>query len=153
MLIAAVAAYAALAPATGRAEPTSACTGPVSGTRLRVQVQGVRSGVGLIAVTLYPDDRRRFLAKRGSLYVGRVPAHQGQTNVCLYVPRPGTYALAVYHDRDANRSFGRTRLGLPAEGFGFSNNPPTLFGLPSFAKVRFAIPRSDMRTVVKLDYP
>ena len=65
----------------------------------------------------------------------------------------GTYAIAVYHDADSNRSFNRTGIGLPEEGFGFSNNPGTLFGLPSFRSVRLAVPRSDMQTTVRIRYP
>ena len=133
------------------AEPP--CTGPASATRLLVRVEGVKSSRGLVAVTLYVDERRKFLAKRGSLYVGRVPARQGRTEVCIHVPRPGTYALDVYHDADADRGFDRTSLGLPAEGFGFSNNPPTFLGMPNFARVRIAVPRSGTRTMVKLKYP
>lgn len=132
------------------AEPD--CTGTPSATRLHVRVENVRSSRGLIAVTLYTDVRRKFLAKRGSLYVGRVPARQGRTDVCIHVPRPGIYALAVYHDADSDRSFDRTSLGLPAEGFGFSNNPATFFGMPNFSSVRISIPRSGVRTMVKLKY-
>lgn len=128
------------------------CTGTPSSTRLFVNVDNVRESRGLIAVTLYTDDRRKFLAKRGSLYVGRVPARQGRTRVCIHVPKPGTYALAVYHDADSDRSFDRTGLGLPDEGFGFSNNPPTFFGLPNFDRVRIQVPRTNLSTTIRLHY-
>jgi uncharacterized protein (DUF2141 family) len=128
------------------------CTGTPSSTRLFVNVDNVRESRGLIAVTLYTDDRRKFLAKRGSLYVGRVPARQGRTRVCIHVPKPGTYALAVYHDADSDRSFDRTGLGLPDEGFGFSNNPPTFFGLPNFNRVRIQVPRTNLSTTIRLHY-
>ena len=39
-------------------------------------------------------------------------------------------------------------IGLPAEGFGFSNNPPTFLGMPNFDGVRISVPRSGVRTVV-----
>ncbi|HEX6375844.1 MAG TPA: DUF2141 domain-containing protein [Allosphingosinicella sp.] len=146
-----VASGIAAAAAVSPAEPP--CTGAPSPTRLFVQVEGVRASRGLVAVTLYADERRKFLAKRGSLYVGRVPARQGRTEVCIHVPRPGTYAVAVYHDADADRGFDRTSIGLPAEGFGFSNNPPTFLGMPNFARVRIAVPRSGTRTMVRLKYP
>jgi uncharacterized protein (DUF2141 family) len=138
----------------GAASPAIAadCTGTPSPVRLYVDVDNVRSARGLIAVTLYTDDRRKFLARRGSLYVGRVPARPGRTRVCIHVPGPGTYALAVYHDADADRSFDRTGLGLPDEGFGFSNNPPTFFGLPNFDRVRIRVPRTDLSTTVRLRY-
>src|SRR5688572_13937210 len=113
-----------------RPEPAIAqsdCTGPPSPVRLTVIVENVRAARGLIAVTLYADDSRRFLARRGSLYVGRVPARAPVTRLCIHLPSTGIYALAVYHDADGNRSFNRNALGMPAEGVGFSNNPALLF--------------------------
>ena len=137
------------------AEAASAqqCTGRPSATRLIVNVSNVRAAQGLVAVTLYADDSRRFLARRGSLYVGRVPARAGVTRVCIHVPSPGTYGIVVYHDADANRSFNRNAIGLPAEGYGFSNDAPAIFGLPSFRSVRIAIPRDGFQINVRMRYP
>lgn len=129
------------------------CTGTPSATRLIVTISNIRAAQGLIAVTLYADDSRRFLARRGSLYVGRVPARAPVTRMCIFVPAPGTYGLAVYHDADANRRFNRTAIGLPAEGYGFSNDAPTLFGLPRFNSVRLAVPRDGFQTSVRMRYP
>ena len=139
--------------APGRAAMQDGCTGPEGPVRLYVNVENVRQAQGLIAVTLYPDDSSRFLARRGSLYVGRVPARTPSTRVCIHLPSTGTYALGVYHDADGNRSFNRTGIGMPAEGYGFSNNPGTLFGLPSFRSVRIAVPRDNMQTTVRIRYP
>ena len=129
------------------------CTGTPSQTWLNVVVDGVRSGKGLVAVTLYADDSSKFLARHGSLYVGRVNAQPGTTRACIFVPKPGIYALALYHDENASKGFDRTGLGLPAEGFGFSNNPATLAGLPSFKSVRLAVPKSGLTTRIHLRYP
>ncbi len=144
---------ALLLACAGEAVAQPACTGPASGVRLFVRVEGVRSSEGLIAVTLYSDDSSRFLARRGSLYVGRVPARAGTTQVCIYLPAAGTYGLAVYHDADANRTFNRNFIGLPAEGYGFSNNAPAIFGLPSFGRVRLLVPRTNTSTAIRLRYP
>src|SRR6185369_16272327 len=114
---------------------------------------GIRSGSGLVAITLYADNPRKFLVRNGSLYVGRVPAHAGTTTGCIYVPAPGVYAIAIYHDEDGDQVFNRTGIGLPAEGYGFTNNPSTLAGLPKFQSVRLAIPRSGLLTRVHLKYP
>lgn len=150
-----VALIGAAAPATqsAAAEPTSDCTGTPSNTKLYVVVQRVRSSKGLMAVTLYADNRSKFLVKRGSIYVGRAPATAPTTRVCIYVPAPGIYALAVYHDENANRKFDRTFIGMPAEGAGFSNNPSTFLGLPNFSSVRLNVPHTNMETTVRLRYP
>jgi uncharacterized protein (DUF2141 family) len=150
--------YLAIVPAALLATAAAAadepeCTGHQGPLKLYVNVHGVRSDKGLIAVTLYADDSSKFLMHHGSLYVGRVPAKTPSTRVCIYLPAPGTYALAVYHDANSNRKYDRTAVGLPAEDYGFSNDPPVFLGMPSFKKVRIAVPRTDMSTTIKLRYP
>ena len=149
----ATAAFVLLAGLEAKADAQTDCTGTASPVRLYVNVENVRSSQGLIAVTLYADDSRRFLARRGSLYVGRVPARAGTTRVCIHLPSTGVWGLAVYHDVNGNRSFNRTGLGLPAEPYGFSNNPRVLFGLPSFRSVRMSVPRNNMQTRIRLRNP
>ncbi|MDT0506520.1 DUF2141 domain-containing protein [Novosphingobium sp. MMS21-SN21R] len=130
------------------------CAGPVSDTYINVTIDGVRNGNGLMAVTLYADESRKFLVKHGSMYVGRVDATASETKMCLYVPKPGVYALAVYHDEDSSRNIKRSGvLGLPEEGFGFSNNPPTIASIPSFRSVRLNIAKSGLSTRIHLKYP
>jgi len=152
---AAFAAVAATTPAGAQAQPTppAGCTGPASGTWLNVSVSGVRNGNGVIAVTLYADDSSKFLIKHGSLYVGRTDASTGVTRACIFVPKPGIYALALYHDENRDGRFDRTSVGLPAEGYGFSNNPATLAGLPTFKSVRLNVPKAGLTTRVTMKYP
>jgi len=149
---AAIAAALALSVPDEAAAQTE-CTGPASPVRLYVIVENIRTAQGLIAVTLYTDDSRRFLARRSSLYVGRVPARAPRTRICIHLPSTGVYALGVYHDENGNRSYDRSGLGLPREGFGFSNNPATIVGIPSFRSVRIAVPRNNMQATVRLRYP
>lgn len=149
---------AALAALAGGSTAASAsgpnCAGPVSDTYINVVVDGVRNGNGLMAVTLYADEPRKFLVKKGSMYVGRVNATAPETHMCLYVPKPGVYALAVYHDEDGSRTLKRSGvLGLPEEGYGFSNNPPTIASIPSFRSVRLNISKSGLATRIHLKYP
>ncbi len=130
-----------------------ACQGPPSKVWINIAVSEVRSGEGLVAVTLYSDDQGRFLAHHGSLYTGRFPAHQGTTQTCIYVPHPGVYAVAAYHDENGNQKLDRGVTGLPTEGFGFSNNPSTFFGIPAFGSVRLNVPKPNLGTTIKLRYP
>jgi uncharacterized protein (DUF2141 family) len=132
---------------------TSECGGPAGPIRLYVNAQRVRSAKGLIAVTVYGDNPRKFLANRGALYVVRAPAKAGVTRVCVHLPAPGVYGFGVYHDADGDRGFDRTGIGLPAEAWGFSNNPAVIFGLPSFSSVRIRVARNNMWTNIRLKYP
>ena len=69
----------------------------------------------------------------------RVPAVKGETKMCVPVAAPGTYAIAIYHDKNANRHFDKNFLGLPAEPYGVSNNPPINFGPPSLEDSAFKV--------------
>ena len=149
----AAAGIALLLGASASAQQPSDCTGHEGPVRLYVDVEGVKKAEGLIAVTLYADDSSRFLAKRGSLYVGRVPARAPRTSVCIYLPSTGVYALGVYQDEDSDRKYDRTSVGLPAEPYGFSNDPAVFLGMPRFSSVRLSVPRDNMRTSVTLRHP
>ena len=153
-----VAALAGIAALTGfagtaSASPTPNCAGPASDTWINIAIDGVRNGNGLMAVTLYADNSRKFLVRHGSVYVGRAAAQANSMRTCIFVPQPGVYVLALYHDENGNQKFDRTGIGLPAEGYGFSNNPSTLAGLPSFRSVRLAVPHTGLATRVHMKYP
>ena len=137
-----------------RAEPAPAgCTGPQSPHWVSIAVEGLRNSSGVVALTLYPDDPARFLKPRGSLYVTQVNARAGFAQTCIYVPAPGAYGIALYHDENANGKIDRNGLGIPNEGFGFSNNPRIFLSAPSFAKVRFVTNGGGVSTRIRMKYP
>jgi uncharacterized protein (DUF2141 family) len=104
-----------------------------------------------VAVTVYPSDPRRFLAPRGKLMRVRIKA-SAPTQACFYLPKPDAYAVAVYHDANANRDFDRNSVGLPSEGFAFSNDAPSKIGAPSFEAARFTAKTGDTVLRVKMRY-
>jgi len=127
------------------------CIGPASDTWLNITVDRVRNNHGLVTATLYPNEPKRFLVKNGSLYVASTPAAAGQTRFCLFVPRPGTYAVAIYHDEDSSGTINRGGLfGIPTEAVGFSNNPTILFGPPSLRSVLVKIEHANQAITINL---
>ena len=141
------------AAALAQAAPPAGCGGPASTTWINFSIEGIRSAEGLVAVTVYPDNSRRFLVKNGSLYIVRVAARAGATRACIFVPAPGVYAIAIYHDADSNQMLNRSGFGFPTEGYGFSNNPTTLAGLPAFRAVRLNIARAGLSSRITMKYP
>ena len=141
-----------LAAGLPAAASAQGCIGPAAPgtTRLVVEAFGVRDGAGEVAFTVYPDDPRRFLAKGGKLARARVPARPGMTRACFNL-RPGSYAIAQYHDANGDRDFNRTLIA-PTEGFGFSNDAPTSIGLPSLKATRFALPAGGRTVRMRMRY-
>jgi uncharacterized protein (DUF2141 family) len=153
-LVLALASAPALAANHGVHLPPLGCSGPPSETWLNVTIDKIRSDRGVIALTVYPDDKRKFLIDGGSLYVVRAPARVEKVKMCLFLPQPGIYALAVYHDEDNSGALNRIGpMGLPAEGFGFSGNPSSIESLLEFRSVRLAVPRTNLSTRIKMRYP
>lgn len=128
------------------------CEGPPSSHILKVDVSGLKSAKGQVAVTVYPDVPGRFLAPGGKLARVRTPAITPVTRACFHLPAAGVYAVAIYHDANADRDFNRTLIGLPAEGFGFSNDAPTETGLPSFKSVRFRTTPGETTIRIRMRY-
>ncbi len=144
---------AALAGASAAHAQPAACVGTPAGARLRLEVTHVRAAQGEMVLTVYPDDARRFLAPKGKLARVRLPARAPTTEGCFELPAPGRYAAAVYHDSNGDGRFDRTLLGMPAEGYGFSNDAPAVTGLPAFDRVRFTVGPGETTIRIALRYP
>jgi uncharacterized protein (DUF2141 family) len=106
---------------------------------IAVNVHGVRSDAGELVVVLYGDNPDDFLKKGKRLARERMPARNGSVTFTLPVPKPGTYAVAVYHDENGNRKLDRSLIGLPSEGFGLSNNPAIGLRTPRLADAAFSV--------------
>jgi len=140
---AAITGLTALIWAAGSA--AAACESP----SVEVNVNGVRNDSGLVAALIYDDNPDNFLKNGRKLHRVRQPARKGHTRVCLPSPAPGVYAIAVFHDENANKRLDQGVLGIPREGYGFSNNPGFTFGLPETEEIIFEI-KGD-RTEISVD--
>jgi uncharacterized protein (DUF2141 family) len=112
-----------------------------------VRVTQLRNDRGTLAVALFASakdfpDQRRALAGRLTRIRG------GRAAVRFDGLRPGEYAVAVLHDENQNNEMDFNFLGMPLEGYGFSNDASALFGPPSFAAAAFRLrPRPSSITV------
>ena len=65
--------------------------------------------------------------------------------------QPGRYAVSLLHDENGNGRLDTT-LGIPREGFGFSNNPGLRFGPPRFESVLVELGPEHARQTIRLRY-
>jgi uncharacterized protein (DUF2141 family) len=133
--VAALAAVAAAStPAGAQLGPdAAACRG--AGPALLVNVGGFKARTGNLRVNVYGSDPALFLAK--GRYVRKLDlrvTRAGNMAVCVRLPSPGRYAVAVRHDVDGDgNDWG--------DGGGFSRNPRlSLTNLrPRYANVAFHV--------------
>jgi uncharacterized protein (DUF2141 family) len=107
------------APALAVLGPDAAACSPGSNRpALLVSVNGFKNRGGYVRVQLYGDNPQEFLAKNKRLRRIELPVTKGGSmDVCVAVPKAGTYAVFVRHDADGNKKAGWS------DGGGFSNNP------------------------------
>ena len=111
---------------------------PLLRGRVSVVIEGIRERSGEIGVLLFdraegfPDD------SQGSIRHRVIPAKAGRVVLDFEGLPFGTYAVAVIHDFNGNRKVDTNLLGIPKEGYGFSNNARSLFRAPHFHEAAFA---------------
>jgi len=140
-------------PAFAAVQSGTACDAPgvsAPAARLLVTVTNIRHSGGNITFTLYGDDPARFLAHRGKIGLIRVPVTANTVTGCFALSEPGTYAVAIYDDANNNHRFDRTMVGLPAEDYGFSDNPRIILAPPGLHAASFAAGPGDTHITIAL---
>jgi uncharacterized protein (DUF2141 family) len=67
----------------------------------------------------------------------RMNANKGDLKIVIQDLPAGNYAIASYHDENGNGKLDTNALGMPEEGYGFSNDARGTFGPPKFSEAVF----------------
>ena len=97
-----------------------------------ITVRNIKDAKGFITLDLHGDNPATFLKKGAKIGRVRVPSVKGETQACVPVAHPGLYAVGIYQDKNMNFALDKGLLGIPAEPYGVSNDPPIYFGPPKF---------------------
>ena len=123
-----------------------------SAADLVVRIEGVRSADGNIRVAVH---RRAagvdFPDSAGAVKAAMRPAAETGDLVFAGLP-PGDYAIAAFHDEDRDGDLNTNLLGMPTEGYGFSNDARGMFGPPGFDAAAFTINARDERPAVTVTF-
>src|SRR5262245_31399633 len=107
-----------------------------SAGRLSVAVDGVRNESGSVRCGLYSSAdgfREPGRETRGAA----AQLKNGQAT-CVFQGIPaGTYAVAVFHAEHNEVQLETGLFGKPKQGYGFSNDPSSMFGPPDFSSAAF----------------
>ena len=123
---------------------------PAVAAELTVTVDNLRNAKGNVRLSAYaaaaewPDHSAAANDKVE-------PAQQGSVVFHFDLP-PGTYAIACFHDENANGKFDQDFLGIPEEGYGFSNNLHPFLRAPTFAAASFVLPAEGAALTIHLIY-
>ena len=126
---------------------SSSCDG------IHINILNIRNSRGSIACALFdsPDGFPvKFLHYATNIMVIKIRDAKARCDF-LDIP-PGRYALAVIHDENMDGKLDTNWLGIPKEGYGFSNKAKALLGPPSFEAASFFYDGKDLMMTIRLNY-
>ena len=152
----AVAAFGLCAAAPKLDTSEGAACGPdEQGPAIRVNVEGLKDDRGLLRLELYPPVEGDFLEddhvllKDGKVFrrVEMVAPSADPVTMCIRVPEPGRYALALIHARRGLHSFSPF-----VDGIGFANNPRLSFSKPKARQATITVGPGVTQTTIVINY-
>lgn len=104
---------------------------------IRINITNLRSNNGHLLISLFKDckgypEKAELAVRRGKLVIKDNKAWVVFTGL-----PEGRYSAAILHDENDDQKMNKTGLGLPKEGYGFSNNVMGAFGPPSCSRASF----------------
>ncbi|OBX24951.1 uncharacterized protein (DUF2141 family) [Gelidibacter algens] len=116
--------------------------------KLTLHIQNIESGKGKIIIGVFNTDKD-FLKDGVAVKNYTVDVNSAnETFVITDLPK-GVYAISLYHDENSDNKFNRNFLGIPKEGYGFSNNVKPRFSAPSFEDCKFSL-TTDLEMKIKV---
>ena len=120
---------------------------------IHVNILSIRNSKGTVDCALFDSPvgfPTEFLHSASSVMVLRVRNTQAR---CDFEDiRPGPYALAVIHDENSDGKLNTNWLGIPTEGYGFSNDAKALIAAPSFSAASFSYDGHGVVMTISLHY-
>lgn len=113
-----------------------ACIG-AHATELTVRIDGIRAQTGLLRVALV-DGPQAWDGTAAPVKADGAPPRGEAATFVFKDLVPGTYAVMISHDENGNGKLDSNFLGMPTEGYGFSNNPQVM-RKPTWEEARFEL--------------
>jgi uncharacterized protein (DUF2141 family) len=119
-----------------------------SAATVQVRIDGVTSDQGVVQVAVCDEANYR----KDCQLTATVSARKGFVMADVPNVPAGTWAVLAYHDENSNKKLDTNFVGMPKEGYGFSNGAKATFGPPSFKDAAIPVGEGKVTAVVTLTY-
>jgi uncharacterized protein (DUF2141 family) len=120
---------------------------------LTVTIDALRSQEGNVCLKLFSSRPGFPNQDEGAVWIECVPIDEVPLTVTIEDLPSGNYAMAVYHDANEDGVLNRNALGMPTEGYGFSNDAPATTGPARFEDAMFLVAGSSTTIEIQMRYP
>ena len=114
---------------------------------LTVTITDIRAAQGSLMLSLVDSDAA-WNSQAKPVAARKVVAEKGEMQFKFSDLPAGVYAVQVMHDENDNSKLDTNFLGIPSEGYGFSNNP-NVMRRATFDEARFEL-KSDAAITIRL---
>ena len=122
--------------------------GPAFAAELTVNLHGIRAQTGLVKVALV-DSQDAWDGKTAPVQGDGGPPQGEDASFTFKDLKPGRYAVMITHDENGNGKLDTNVVGMPLEGYGFSNNPRVM-RKPTWDEALFEVGKDDVAIDVVL---
>lgn len=120
---------------------------------VHAEIDGIRGDDGRIACAFFRSaDGFPVAPPSSDAILVTAPIRDGGAHCVFRDVPPGTYAIAAIHDENRNGDLDRNWLGIPTEGYGFSENASGSPGAPSFHIASFPFDGGELFLTIRLQY-
>ncbi|AWH22941.1 DUF2141 domain-containing protein [Stenotrophomonas sp. ZAC14D2_NAIMI4_6] len=109
-----------------------------SAADLTLNVQGIRAQTGTVRAALV-NSADGWDGKAAPLKAAQARPSGDHLQFTFKDLPAGSYAVLLTHDENDNGKLDTNLVGMPVEGYGFSNNP-NVMRKPTFDEARFTVP-------------
>jgi uncharacterized protein (DUF2141 family) len=120
---------------------------------LTVQVTGIRGNQGNLCYKVFATAQGFPNGDEGAIKRQCSKISGDSMSFDIGNLRSGSYAVALYHDKNGNNKFDRNLVGMPTEAYGFSQNPKVTNRAPSFGDCLVLLAGSGLTTQIRMQYP
>jgi uncharacterized protein (DUF2141 family) len=119
---------------------------------IHVDISGLRNHKGQVLCALFSS--AEAFPKKADKAVARLTAKiaERQATCDFTGVAPGTYAVSVVHDENANGQLDTNFIGMPREGVGASNDAKGHMGPPKFSAASFAYAGGRLDLKIHVNY-
>ncbi|MEM9925067.1 MAG: DUF2141 domain-containing protein [Cyanobacteria bacterium P01_D01_bin.50] len=119
---------------------------------LEVKILGIKKKQGQICLSLFNSKQGFPNNENHAIETCCIKVTDTQVTINFSNLESGSYAVALFHDENNDGVLNFNWLGIPIEGFGFSNNPRILKGIPKFEDSAVIVEDSETNIEIKLKY-
>lgn len=119
---------------------------------LIVQVEGLKDQGGLLCIKVFNGSQGFPNGDEKALKRECVKITEEKMQFTYQGLTAGNYAVALFHDSNSDRVLNRNGVGMPTEGYGFSNNPIVRQAAPKYGEAVFLLAGTNTRVQVQMKY-